>query len=1228
MEIEILHIDRRATQWDVKREIGSLLHGNDFFNPSDRKDRPINFRVELNEGRHGIMHDGTGILRLPSSHDGNKFMKLVYGKGKSIHVNNRKLAFRNPHKRIDRQLSQILQKTPYIPPETEEIREDILNKLEGGIYVDKVQFGVFYRRKEDSPSDSRRFSTEYELKRRDRGAGMLRFEYQHKLIRLTLGDPTLDDDAYNIAITFANIRKLAIGHDSFGIPFICFDLFTPPVFQRERFYRLLTGNEYEDNRKYRHRIDSINPSHAKISPYAHQLRLVLHEQRDVDRFVELCQIAGVQRPHRACVEANAIGFFSDKRLYETRRWLQACEWVIAFQIEAMLRNGLVNTQELFEDLRAPITRLIASTNTVIAADILRIFIDALRTKESTMSALDCFNEVWSPSVKPSRPHLKPGEFLCHHVTVTPSRIVLEGPYALQSNRVIRKYADFNHNFIRVDFRDEDKLHYRWERDVDGKSLLYDRVGGILKNGIEIAGREFEFLAYSSSALREHAVWFVHPFYDHQQRKIDADAIRNDLGDFSGVIKYPSKYAARMAQAFTATDPSVSIPLSCIETIDDLGTPPHIHTDGVGTISAELGDQIWEALCAGRDEGYRKMSVKPSAYQIRVLGYKGVVAVDHRLTGIKMRVRDSMNKFRIPGKEHADIEIARAFERPGVTYLNRPLITILEDRGVDKSAFLKLQNDAIAQIHMASDTMELARKLFRSHSLGTSFGFTYLLQCLAQLEMDMEGGKSRHVLDDPFFHRLILFAKNHVLRDIKHAARIPVPDSYLLVGIADEGAAYEKEGVENVFKLKANEIYVCVQSPDEDPIYLEGNCTISRSPTVHPGDVQLVRAIGKPPDGQPCFFRGLKNVVVLPCPEGERSLASCLGGGDLDGDLYSVIKEGSLLPSEYERPADYEPVGTRELDRPSTIVDVCDFVVEYIHSDVLGLLSDRHLIIADQSRDGTRDPRCIKLANLCSQAVDYPKNGIPVDMEGAPRRLIPFKPDWKKVEDIMPHDSDYYLSTRALGELFRNIQLLPRPEPFAETVKSMATQAKPLSDNISKALIPYIQKHLHRYVNRDNDLVEISPLFHNYAQELRYIRLTHCLSDSSDDKLEEEEVVVGTILAHCTQSRYRTERMHRMRTHTSSIVRNIYNQLYPPKPIEERTDGDRRFGLQRAWQAWDFAMRRRTIPAANSFALTALRVIFNILEEYGDIELKKGPITIREQQADEGYNTDEEEDLYI
>jgi RNA-dependent RNA polymerase len=48
--------------------------------------------------------------------------------------------------------------------------------------------------------------------------------------------------------------------------------------------------------------------------------------------------------------------------------------------------------------------------------------------------------------------------------------------------------------------------------------------------------------------------------------------------------------------------------------------------------------------------------------------------------------------------------------------------------------------------------------------------------------------------------------NDVLRDIKHSARIPIPESYLLVGVADEGPAYKKAGLTNVYILPEGNIF--------------------------------------------------------------------------------------------------------------------------------------------------------------------------------------------------------------------------------------------------------------------------------------------------------------------------------------------------------------------------------------------------------------------------------------
>ena len=76
--------------------------------------------------------------------------------------------------------------------------------------------------------------------------------------------------------------------------------------------------------------------------------------------------------------------------------------------------------------------------------------------------------------------------------------------------------------------------------------------------------------------------------------------------------------------------------------------------------------------------------------------------------------------------------------------------------------------------------------------------------------------------------------------------------------------------------------------------------------------------------------------------GDRPLPSCLGGGDLDGDLYNLIPlDDPELPELWDFfprkpisiPSSYEAAPRKTLSRPSTMQDVADFVMEYISSDV-------------------------------------------------------------------------------------------------------------------------------------------------------------------------------------------------------------------------------------------------------------------------------------------------------
>ncbi|KAG8847197.1 hypothetical protein FRB91_012025 [Serendipita sp. 411] len=91
---------------------------------------------------------------------------------------------------------------------------------------------------------------------------------------------------------------------------------------------------------------------------------------------------------------------------------------------------------------------------------------------------------------------------------------------------------------------------------------------------------------------------------------------------------------------------------------------------------------------------------------------------------------------------------------------------------------------------------------------------------------------------------------------------------------------------------------------------------------------MVQAIGEPPEDAPRGLRELTNCVVFPCA-GERSLPDMLAGGDLDGDIYCLIKDERLHPKSEYPPGNYDPLPRVELDRPSDGKDVADFVINYI-----------------------------------------------------------------------------------------------------------------------------------------------------------------------------------------------------------------------------------------------------------------------------------------------------------
>jgi hypothetical protein len=77
----------------------------------------------------------------------------------------------------------------------------------------------------------------------------------------------------------------------------------------------------------------------------------------------------------------------------------------------------------------------------------------------------------------------------------------------------------------------------------GMAKLYDRIKMILKSGAVLCDRQYSFLAFSSSQLREHSCWM---FHSRHNGNTTAHSIRKSMGKFEN-IRPVAKYAARVSE---------------------------------------------------------------------------------------------------------------------------------------------------------------------------------------------------------------------------------------------------------------------------------------------------------------------------------------------------------------------------------------------------------------------------------------------------------------------------------------------------------------------------------------------------------------------------------------------------------------------------------------------------------------------------------------------------------
>jgi RNA dependent RNA polymerase len=333
----------------------------------------------------------------------------------------------------------------------------------------------------------------------------------------------------------------------------------------------------------------------------------------------------------------------------------------------------------------------------------------------------------------------------------------------------------------------------------------------------------------------------------------------------------------------------------------------------------------------------------------------MLALDSRLEGKSVFLRESMIKFR--ESTSTDLEICKAGYKPLPLYLNQQMIKILEDMGVDHQFFMDLQAMEVERLRVTTSSAERASTFLKTSSVGARINLPWFINKLPSLQLSFQ--------NDNFLTDVVEAAVLMELRALKYKARIPVKDGYTLLGIMDETGILEE-----------GQIFCIVEVDGEARVITGKNgkeVIITRSPALHPGDIQLAFAITVPEKSP---LMRLRNCICF-SQKGPRDLPSKLSGGDLDGDTFHIIFDANAQHQRVLPPADYTRQTPIALDRPVNREDMTDFFVTFMETDQLGRICNAHKILADQSDEGVLDPRCVQLAEMASTAVDFSKTGIPV-----------------------------------------------------------------------------------------------------------------------------------------------------------------------------------------------------------------------------------------------------------
>ncbi|KAI8092751.1 RNA dependent RNA polymerase-domain-containing protein [Halteromyces radiatus] len=569
-----------------------------------------------------------------------------------------------------------------------------------------------------------------------------------------------------------------------------------------------------------------------------------------------------------------------------------------------------------------------------------------------------------------------------------------------------------------------------------------------------------------------------------------------------------KFASRMTLAYSNSIPTLSFDPSQVRFIDDIYADNKIKddetcmTDGCGLISPSAMRKIM---------GSQQHDILPCAVQGRIAGAKGIWIVPPNLdmnSGDWIEIRASQNKFKtgLPGVDlktdplHFTFDLVKNAFCVYPSYLNTQFIQCLSAGGVPSSVFVDILQEHISNLTNILTNNRNLRLLrdwvvrtgglmyIRRELDGSGYGLWQRQKQSTVLEDDLDGDDNNDVdttappspssssssstftstpssalkfnrysglpsniyeiivrLLDAGFDLTNAFLANKVttilralMQNMATKYRVEVQQSCTLMCVPDPTGT-----------LKPNEVFLQLSNRKIDETtgvhagLIVGDILVTRNPCGLKSDVQKVTAVDS------SALRVYSDVVVFSV-QGDRSLASKLGGGDYDGDLIFCCWDQRLVepfnacpvPDTSERvKVAFEKNTSKIRDELRHIRDLDEqgaklqqlFLSVPVYDGTLGVYENWRTVLSEL--DSFDTPDAIYLAQMCALLVDSPKQGLTIK-------------SWVRKEDYIKY-SPY-----------------PSPAWFLDKLKKLKTTDDNRSINLVDRPPTTTMDHLHITISKE------------------------------------------------------------------------------------------------------------------------------------------------------------------